>query len=390
MERKRKQTAANRRPSANTKQRILLLMVIFGAITFVTLFGKLCEIMIFKHETYENRAIANQTRDVSVSANRGAIYDAKGDRLAISSKVHNLILSPQDVAKLGLDQAVIAQGLSDILGLDRADVLKRMEKTYSAYEVVATKLEDDKADEVRKFIVDNKLKVGLYLVEDSKRYYPYSSLASQVIGFVNYKNEGSFGLESVYNDTLSGVNGRVVTAKNGNGTEMISGYEAYVDAEDGYNLNLTIDASVQYLAEGIVKKGIETFDVQNGGFCVVMNPKTGAVLAMVSYPNYDLNNPSEILDSILSSNLNTLKNDASVSDEEYTKAVEKARDKQWSSKALNEEYEPGSTFKPIVVAAALEEGKVQLSDTFYCKGSVKLASYRTRLPRSHPSADELL
>lgn len=388
---KKKQSATPRgaRPTTSTRQRVMFLMVVFGIITFVTLFGKLTEIMIFKSDFYKEKAIANQTRDVPVTASRGTISDSKGNRLAISSKVYNVILSPLDVAKQKLNQSVIAQGLADILDLDRADVLKRMEKTYSAYEIVAKGLEEEQADEIRKFAKDNKLSNSVYLVEDSKRYYPYSSLAAQVVGFVNSDNAGAFGLESYYNDTLSGKNGQVVTITNGDGTEMLSGYEAYVDAENGYNLNLTIDATIQSYAERIVEEGIQMFDVQNGGFCIVMDPDTAAVLAMVSSPDYDLNEPGTITDSILAAKAAKIQNDATMTDEEKSAALGQLRNQQWSSKALNEEYEPGSTFKPIVVAAALEEGTVTEHSTFHCSGvkQVDVWPIHCSARRGHGSQD---
>lgn len=353
--------------------RTLALLGVFGVLTFCVLVGKLWQIQIVDHDKYEELAIDQQTRDVSVSANRGTIYDSQGNILAISASVQNLILSPRDVEKNDLDKDLIADGLSEILGIDRDKIMKRLEKTNSAWEQVATKLEDEEAEQVRQFILDNKLSAGLYLTPDTKRYYPYSSLASQVIGFVDYENKGAYGLEAIYNDALSGENGRVITAKNASGTEMLSNYEAYIDEENGCDLHLTLDATIQYYAEKTLEEGIEQYEAQYGGFCIVMNPKTGAIYAMASYPDYDLNEPRVIKDTATAEQLAALQADENTSDEDYQTALGNAQYTQWRSKALNDTYEPGSTFKPLVVAAALEEGAVTESSTFFCSGSIQVA-----------------
>ncbi|MEG2000619.1 MAG: penicillin-binding transpeptidase domain-containing protein, partial [Evtepia sp.] len=355
-----------KRATTQSMKRILWLMGIFGVFTFCVLFLKLWSIQIVNDEYYKEKAIANQTSDVAVSANRGTIYDAKGNILALSADVQNVIISPRDVVEKKLDPDLIANGLAEILSLDPAKIRKRIDKTNSAWEPIATKIEDDLADQVRQFILDNKLAGGVYLTTDSKRYYPYSSLASQVIGFVNSENKGAYGLEAIYNSDLAGENGRIVTTKNASGTEMPSGFEAYVDAQDGYNLNLTIDASIQYFAQSTVEEGIRRFEVSEGAFCIVMNPKTGAIYAMVSSPGYDLNKPNAIFEPNMAAKIAGMK--ANASEEAYLKALGDAQFAQWRNKALNDSYEPGSTFKPIVVAAALEEGAISENDTYFCNG----------------------
>lgn len=379
--------------------RIIFLMCICGIVLFVPLLWKLWQIAIVNHDKYETAAIEQQTRDVEVAAARGKIYDAKDNTLALSATVYNLILSPRDVIagvslsqsdfstkeeyqavmdneerkqaalaeKVAERQKLIIDGLVELLEMDREDLERRMAKTNSAYEVLKKNIEEEDADEVRAFISENKLGLGLYLTPTTKRYYPYGNLASQVIGFVN-DNGGAYGLEAIYEEELSGQAGRVVTAKNAKGTEMNSSYSNYVDAVDGHDLHLTIDSTIQSYAEQAVREGIEQYDVQNGGLCIVMNPKTGAIYAMVSVPDYDLNNPSGIFDGSLQEGLNQLKGNPSTTDEAYQDAVTAARNAQWRSKALNDTYEPGSTFKSVVLAAALEEGVVSDSDTFYCPG----------------------
>ncbi|MDF2838676.1 MAG: Cell division protein FtsI [Evtepia sp.] len=365
----------NRRANTMIRRRVLILMGLFGVVTFLVLFCKLWQLQIIDHEKYAEKAIENQTRDITVSANRGKITDRKGNILAISASVHNVFISPKDIADNKYDKNLIADGLSRILNIDRDLVLKRLQNTKSQYVVIASKIEDDVEKELRQFIVDNKLSRGIYLEADSKRYYPYSSLAAQVVGFVNSDNSGSYGLESIYENQLSGQKGRIVITRAANGIEMLSGNEAYIDAENGNNLNLTIDSTIQYYAQRTVEMGIEKFDVLEGGFCIVMNPKTGEIYAMVSVPDYDLNNPSEIKDSNKAATLTAMKENSEVSQEDYQKALGDAQLAQWRSKAINDTYEPGSTFKPIVMAMALEEGKITEDNTFYCGGKITVPGW---------------
>ena len=400
----RSDRSRSRRLSGRGMQRILILAGIFGVVTFVVLFGKLWQLQVVQHETLEKKAISQQTREVSSSANRGTIYDANGAILAISGSVQNVILSPRDVLanveveekdefgnarsqtvieaekqqKVQSTYDLIADGLSKILGVDREDIMTRLKKTNSAYEVLAKKVEDDIADQVRDFIDENDLQGAIYLTDDSKRYYPYSTTASQIVGFVGAENKGAYGLEALYENELSGEDGRTIFAKNASGKEMPSAYSTYTDAIDGYNVHTTIDATIQMFAEKTVEEGIQKFDVTNGAFCIVMDPDTGAVLAMVSYPDFDLNNPSAVVDATESAKLQKLKNDPTVSEEEYADALSQARFKQWSNKCLNTSYEPGSTFKPIVVAAGLEEGVVSEDDTFSCIGYVQMDQWKIR------------
>lgn len=394
----------DRRLGGKGMQRILVLAGIFGVLTFVVLFGKLWQLQVVQHEFLQNKAITQQTREVSSTANRGTIYDANGDVLAISGSVQNVILSPRDVldtveveekdefgnprsenvietekeTKLQDTYDLIADRMSEILNIDRSEVEKRLKKTKSAYEILAKKVEDDVADQVREFIEENDLEGCLYLTADSKRYYPYSTMASQVIGFVNSQNEGAYGLEALYNLELAGQNGKLITSKTASGTEMPSAYSSYIDAINGYNVHTTIDSTIQMYAEKTLEEGIEKFDVINGGFCVVMDPDTGGVLGMASSPDYDLNDPNSIVDGTLLAQLQALKNDATVSEEDYAEALSQAQFKQWSNKNLNTSYEPGSTFKPIVVAAALEEGAIDDSSTFTCSGSVHIDGWNIR------------
>ena len=429
--RKTESRSGDRRANRTILGRTIFLMVIFGVVVFIPLFWKLWDVQISQHDKLEEQAIDQQTRDLLVTAPRGTIYDAKGNRLAVSADVHNIVISPKDivegekaaaeraVAKLekgaGLTQEekekkgcvptdaeiaaqsgnyaeFIAQGLSQILGVEEEKILKRMENTAVQYEVVKWRVEDDITTQVRQFISDYQLYPGVYVEPDTKRYYPSSDLAAHVVGWVNVNdnNKGAYGVEAQYESYLAGKAGRVVTAKNAAGTEMLSSYENYIDAIAGGDLHLTIDNTIQSYAQRVMDEGIAKYDVQEGAFCIVMDPNTGAVLAMASSPDYDLNSPREITDSVLSSYVESVRNDPSSNDEAYAKALQDAQYSQWRNKALNDTYEPGSTFKTLVLSAALEEGVVSESDHFYCSGVKQVANWPIRCSKREGHGDQTL
>lgn len=262
------QSKSKKNVRANTmiRRRIIALMAVFGVVTFGALFIKLFKIQIIDHDMYAAKAATGQTRDLGVSAKRGKILDRKGETLAKSATVQNLIISPKDIEKNEIDQDLFVNRLSEILGIDKTKIEKHLEDTNSQYRVVQTQIEGEMEEELRQFINDNDLYPGVYLKPDSKRYYPFETLASQILGFTNAEGEGVYGLESIYNQELSGEKGRIVTTKTASGVEMLSNYEKYIDSKDGKNLNLTIDASIQRAAESTLREGIERFEVQNGGF----------------------------------------------------------------------------------------------------------------------------
>ncbi len=403
MEEKSKRTRqVDRRANRSLLRRTIVLMAVFGAALFIPLGVQLWRLQIKQHEAWTERAANIQTRDVSVGASRGSIYDSAGNTLAMSATVYNLILSPKDLiesvnekaktskelqndagepdsakvqAAIQAKQQLVRTGLVELLGLDDEKLAARLEKTNSRYQVLAYYLEDEQADAVRAFIKDNKLSGVLSLMPTSKRYYLYSSVGSHLLGFMAQTEDsgenkvGRLGLERVYEDELSGQAGRVVTATTGRGFQMLSSYENYLDAEDGENLTLTLDITAQSLAEQMLQEGIEAYDVKNGGFVIAMNPNTGAIYAMASSPDFDPNNYSSIIDSLLSSGLEKTKSKYGSDSDEYKEALTAARNKQWRNKALSDTYEPGSTFKALVVAAALEEGVISMDSTYYCGGA---------------------
>lgn len=374
--------------------RTLILMGMFGIVSFIPLFYQLWDVQITNHDKYQQLAIDQQTRDLAVTAPRGTIYDAKGNILAISATVQNVVISPKEIlegeaaaekAKAAgktynekMNAEFISTGLAAILGQEPAEILKHMEKTTSQYEVLAWRVEDAVSTQVNTFIKENKLYPGVNLRPDTKRYYPYGSLGAQVIGWVNMNdgNKGAYGLEALCESELAGQAGRVVTAKNAAGTEMLSSYEDYVDEVAGYDLTVTLDATIQNYCQRILDEGIASYEVRKGGFCIAMNPKTGAILGMVSNPTYDLNTPREIGDPILSAYLEALKTDTTPTGEEaYKTALQNAQYQQWSNRAVTDTYEPGSTFKAVVLAAALEEGVVSDNSSFTCTGRKRVADW---------------
>ncbi len=402
---KKNKAGNSRRLSIGNLQRIMVLMILFGVVTFLVLFAKLWQLQVVEHDTLQERAVKQQTRITTSNAHRGTIFDANGDVLAISGSVKNVVLSPRDVlAAVEVEEKdefgnprsatvieaertqkaqeridTIAQGMHSILGIDEGEIYQRIqEKPNSAWQVLAEKVPDEVGEQVNAFVEENDLKGCVYCTDDSKRYYPYSYLATQVVGFVNSENQGSYGLEALYNDLLAGENGRYITAKNASGREMLTPYADVTDTVNGYNVNTTIDTTIQLYAENALEEGIRKFDVINGAFCIVMDPNTAAVKALASYPDYDLNNPNELTDSVAIARLAQMKRDPSVSEEEYQAAYQQAQFVQWSSKCLNTAYEPGSTFKPLVLAAALEEGAVSESDTFTCTGVVNVGGSNIR------------
>lgn len=353
------------RASQTVLKRILVVMLICGILFFVPLIVQLYKVQIVNHGKYEAMAIDQQTLEYSLTASRGTIYDRNKKILAYSASAEKIFLSPLEIAEHDQDIDLIATKLSEILGADYDSIVSKAKKTYSQYEVVANKVDQSVADEVRRFISDYDI-YGIHMEETSKRYYPYSSLAAQVIGFVGTDNYGLSGIEAAYDDTLNGTDGLIVTAKDGHGREMLFRYEQYFDAEDGNSLVLTLDSAIQFYLEKNLASAVEDFDVLNGAFGLVMDVNTGEVLGMASLKSFDPNKPNEIGDQKVRDFLNELKE---VGNEEYPSLLVQAQYNQWRNRVVNDTYEPGSTFKSITMAIALEENIVSLSDGYFCSGS---------------------
>ena len=350
-----------RRANRVIQSRTLLLLGVFGVLTFVLLFTKLYHWQITEHDELQSVAVRQQTLRTTVDASRGTIYDRNGTILAMSASAETIFLSPKEIMENEQDQDLIANGLAEILDMDAEDILKMMEKTNSQYEELKKKADDELADKVREFINENDLK-GVFIRPTSKRTYPKGTLASQVIGFTNDLG-GAMGLEAAYNDELTGENGMVVTARDRDGRSVLYQYDQYFDAENGCDLHTTLDTTIQYYLEKGVQELEARFGTGKGAEGIVMDVNTGAVLAMASLPTYDLNSPGTVYNDFLTSGM---------TEEQVLENMRDLLNKQWRSKAINDTYEPGSTFKTLTLAMALEENVVDLNTGFYCSGSVKI------------------
>lgn len=343
--------------------RTLFLMILCGIVAFIPLIVTLYNIQIRDHEYYENLAVEQQTGEMKVSASRGAIYDRNGNTLAMSASVETIFISPKQILEDEQNVQLIASELSRILDVSYEGVIEKAADTKSQYKTIKTKVEQETANAVRASIEAYELS-GIYIVPDTKRYYPYSSLAAHVIGFVGDDNYGLEGIEALYDSQLSGKDGMIITARTGAGTEMLYKYENIFDAQSGNNLTLTIDSTIQYYLEKHLEAAVEDYDIQNGAAGIIMDVNTGEILAIASIDNFDLNNFSAITNQEV---LDELEN---YSGEEYSKMMSEALSKQMRNKAVSDTYEPGSTFKAITLAIAIEEALVSNSSSFYCSGSM--------------------
>lgn len=385
-EQKQANREQNQRANRTILRRTLVLMVLCGIVAFVPLIGTLYHLMITEHDYYNEKAIKNQTRSTNLTATRGVIYDANMNVLASSSTVETVFIDPNEIAEQMkqpensnlLDQ--IARGLGEILDVEPSFVYEQAADKQYRYKVISRKISEELADEVRAFISENSI-TGVYLETDLKRYYPNSSLAAQALGFVSSDNNGSEGLEAYYNEELSGTAGKVVTSKGNYGSEMLYTYEKYYDASDGSSLITTIDSTVQAYVEKNLQNAIDKYDIKNGAFCIVMDVNTGEIKAMATLGSYDPNNYLEIYDDTTALLLENERAAAlalpeasaayEAAIETYKQDVAAARMAQWRNRCVSDGYEPGSTFKLITLASALDSGAVTLNDSFYCGGQEK-------------------
>ena len=360
-----------RRANRIIQTRSFVLMILMGVVMFVLLFFRLFDLQITRHEELQGKAVNQQTRRTVVTANRGTIYDAGGNILAISSSAETIILSPLEIDNAVNDtenpvswtKESLAAGLAEILGKDASAIRKRMDNVKSQYEVIQLRADEDTAAKVRSYVDENKI-AGVHLVADTKRYYPYGSLAAQVIGFVGDENTGLYGLEAYYEKELEGQSGLVISSKDQAENDMLYTYEQYFAAKNGSDLTLTLDTTIQYYLEKGIESMVDKFSAANGASGIVMDAKTGGVLAMASYPNYDLNDFLTVSDQTLQERIE--RGESTVADMQLL---------QWRNKALNDTYEPGSTFKILTLSAALEEGVVDKTTTVNCGGSVSISGY---------------
>ena len=360
-------------PSTKVRRRAGIICIILSLI-FILLSLKILFIQIFNFKEYEQKVLDQITQETSVSANRGTIYDTNGVVIATNITTYRLFIDPAAIMRQsdedGVNYAdIIAKGVSAIGELDITyeDVMKQAGYTRYRDRTLARHLSEETADLVRTFIEESELddKALLHLQATSKRYYPYETLASHVIGFTGSDGTGLYGLEYTYNDILKGTDGKYIGAKDSFGNEMEYDYESYIPAIDGYSITTTIDVYIQSELEEQLKTSYIESGAKNRACGIVMDVDTGAILAMAVYPPYDLNNPS-VLDDDSQKKLN--ESGFEKDSDEYTALETQLRLEMWNNKAITELYMPGSTFKVLTAAMSYEENIVNDNETFSCPG----------------------
>ena len=367
-------------PVTHVRKGIFAMMICLGILSFCAVAGMLVKLMLIDHNKYEEKAIRNQTRTTSVTASRGTVYDRNMNVLAASSSVENIFLDPLELEQNKVDVDALSNALARILDLDASWIKEQAADVKYRYKMLKRRQTQEICDQVREYISANKI-IGVHLEPDSMRYYPYGTLAAQLLGFTNTENVGSEGLESYYNSYLEGTAGAVITTKGNNETEMLYSYEKYYQASDGDSVVLTIDTTVQYYLEKQLQDAVDRYDVKNGAFGIVFDVNSGDIVAMSTLGSYDPNQYLEIYDTEKNDELTQLYEEAAklpegsaertAAFEAYNNAVAAARLKQWRNRCVSDGYEPGSTFKIITLASALDSGAVTLDNHFYCGGSEK-------------------
>lgn len=334
----------------------VLLIVRIGIIQFV------------QGSELQSMAYTQQTLNRKINPKRGTILDSTGKNiLAISASVETVSVTPSNIKKE--DKEKVARAMSDIFDLDYETVLKKVSKN-SSIETIVKKVDKEQTDKLRTWMNDNNIIAGINIDEDTKRYYPYGTLASHIIGFTGSDNQGLGGIESRYDDVLKGTTGKILKITDARGTDLGNEGEGYIAAIDGDDLVLSIDMTIQSIAEKYLTEACIDNECTDGGNILIANPKTGDILAMAQYPNYDLNNPYKINNQDLEFVWDTL------SSGDKSEALQQ----MWRNKAISDTYEPGSTFKLVTASAALEEG---ITDTdkegeFSCTGSINIAGTRIK------------
>lgn len=344
----------------SSKLRTLLITTV---LIFIFLIGRIGFIQFVQGNFLKEKAYQQQTINQIISPKRGNIYDSTGKALAIGAQVDTITINPTKIVKKDeVDtkdyKEKVAKGLSDIFELNYDEVLEKVNST-SQVETIIKKVEQEKVDQLKQWMEENKISVGINIDEDTKRYYPYSTVASNLIGFCGSDNQGLSGIEAKWESVLTGTPGKIVSSKGSDQQEIPNAEETYISAENGSDLTLTIDLKVQTIVEKHLKQAVEDNECSRGGNVIAMNPKTGDIIAMASYPDYDLNSPYTPNSTL-----------AQTYDSLTTEEKSEALFKMWANKSVAETYEPGSTFKIITAAVAVEENitSTDVAGNFYCKG----------------------
>lgn len=362
-------------------KKVLRFLLLFVLLLLMALIGRMAYLQLIKGPEYAEMAYMQQSLARKISPKRGTIYDATGTEiLAASATVEMVTVNPTNIAKE--DKEKVSKALSEILEVDYDTVYKRVNK-HSSIETIARKVEKEKTNQLRVWMQENQITSGINIDEDMKRYYPHNQLAAQVIGFCGSDNQGLEGIEAKYDEELKGSSGKITKITDAKGKDIADSVEEYTDAKDGNDLILTIDATIQGIAEKYLEEACIDNVCTDGGNIVIMNPKNGDILALASYPSYNLNEPYE-------PNTEELKNAwESMSQSDRTKALQQA----WRNKAIADTYEPGSTFKLITASAALEEGitTTDKEGEFCCTGGIEIAGVRIKCWRYYrPHGSESL
>lgn len=347
------------------------IIVVFLVATLMI--GRIAWIQFIDGDRLKYMAYVQHTLDRKINPKRGTIYDATGTKvLAVSATVRTITVNPVNIAKE--DKEKVAKALSEIFNADYETTLKKVSKR-SSIETIARKVEKEQADELMRWMEQNNILTGINVDEDTKRYYPYNNLASQIIGFCGSDNQGLDGIEALYDSKLKGETGKIIKITDAKGNTILKEGEDYESAIDGNDLVLTIDATIQGIAEKYLSEACIDNQCTDGGCVIVMNPNNGDVLAMAGYPNYNLNDPYTVNSEELKNNWDN------ITKEEKSALLQQ----MWRNRAISDGYEPGSTFKLITASAALEEG---ITDTdnkgeFNCSGSIEIAGVRIKCWRHY-------
>ena len=361
--------------------RIRLGALILGTLAFFPIAARLLQLTVVDYGYYTAKALNNQTRSTAVLTERGMIYDRNMNVLAVSRSVEHVYLDPQELKQARVDLEKLALFLGERLGKEPQWILEQAKDTRRRYKQVASGISTETADEIRGYILEEDIS-GVHLEPSVRRSYPFGDLASQVIGFTNLSGQGSEGIEAAYDAFLSGPMARVLTTKGSNEMDMPFSYENLVVPRESCNLILTLDTTVQSCLENRLREAIAKYDVQNGAFGLVMNCKTGEILAMATLGGYDPNDYQRVADEKTAGELEALEAEYRSFPENseeyirgrqaYTDLLTQARLKQWRNRVISDGYEPGSTFKVLTMAAALDCGAIDLNTHFYCRGAERI------------------
>ena len=376
-----KKSKKDQRKVMNSRIKLLrIILIVLFLIVIISL-----SIIIFVHgEEYSKSAYKNQTKNQIISPKRGTIYDCNGEILAMSVSVDTVSINTGKVKysnDKSVEPEVLAKKFSELFGMTFDEAFEKV-NSKNSISIISRKVEKNKIDELKEWMKENKITTGINIDEETKRSYPYNDLASNLLGFCGTDNTGISGIEERWNDVLTGTVGKIVTAKDNNGQIISDEAEQYVKEENGRNLYLTIDTNVQTITEKALEEACIQNNAVKGGNVIIMNPQNGDILAMATYPDYNLNDPFNIEATGLADTWETLS----------TQEKNSAYTALWANRAVSSTYEPGSTFKVLVAAAGIEENLVE-TDTnseFLCTGSYEVADRIIKCWRKEPHGHQNL